>query len=312
MAIRSIVFLSVVLAATACTTLDDRRTSRLDRDVIPDLETGGDQTLGLAINTLFVNRSGVTGLQEDTFLRLENVEDFDPAFRTAQAQNIQELNDAGADPFNPNQRVEIRFDGDPLPLVVDQLLGGLLSANYIAATPLVGTINFETRAPVLRSEIPTILRDILGAQGYVMKLINGIYQIGTPETIEQLELNAAVGAGSEFESRVIGVGRGNLEDITDVVSQILPLSASVTPVPNEGTLIVSASAADIDAVVNLINTLVDTGATQDLVTIVTLERSAPEAVAAALLSYYEQRNTPRSRIPIVIPLENQQSLLLGS
>ncbi|MDX8355123.1 type II secretion system protein GspD [Cognatiyoonia sp. IB215182] len=312
MGIRTMILLSVVFAVTACTTLDDKRTSRLDRDAIPDLETGSDDTRGLAINTLFVNRSGVTGLQEDTFLTLENVEDLDPAFRTEQAQNIQELNGAGADPFNPNQRVEIRFEEDPLTLVVDQLLGGLLSANYIAATPLIGTVNFETRAPVLRSEIPTILRDILGAQGYVMKLINGVYQIGTPETIEQLELNAAVGASSEFENRVIRVGRGNLEDITNVVSQILPLGASVTPVPNEGTLIVSASAADISAVVNLVNTLVDTGATQDLVTIVTLERSAPESVAAALLSYYEQRNTPRSRIPIVIPLENQQSLLLGA
>ena len=165
---------AVIMALSACTTLDVVRTSRFDRDAIPDLDTGGVSSLGLSINTLFVNRSGVTGLQEDTFLELDVVENDDPSFRTAQAQNIQELNEAGADPFNPNQRVEIRFDDDPLTLVVDQLLGGLLSANYIAATPLVGTVNFETRAPVLRSEIPTILRDILGAQGYVMKLINGV------------------------------------------------------------------------------------------------------------------------------------------
>ena len=303
---------AVIMALTACTTLDDDRTSRFDRDAIPDLETGGDSTLGLSINTLFVNRSGVTGLQEDTFLELDVVENDDPSFRTAQAQNIQELNEAGADPFNPNQRVEIRFDDDPLTLVVDQLLGGLLSANYIAATPLVGTVNFETRAPVLRSEIPTILRDILGAQGYVMKLINGVYQIGSPGTIEQLEINAAAGASSEFETRVIRIERGNLQEIAEVVARILPIGATVTPVPDDGSLIVSASAADITAVVNLVNTLVDTGVAQDLVAIVTLQRSAPEAVAASVLSYYEQRGTPRSRIPIVIPLENQQSILLGA
>ncbi len=312
MVMRTIILLSTVFALTSCTALENNRKSWLDRDAIPDLENGGDLTRGLAINTLFVNRSGVTGLQEDTYLTLEDVEDLDPAFRAEQAQNIRELNGAGAKPFNPNQRVEIRFDDDPLTLVVEQLLGGLLSANYVADTPLSGSVIFETRAPVLRSEVPTILRDILGAQGYVMKLINGVYHIGAPETIEQLELNAAVGASSEFESRVIRVGRSNLDDISTVVSQILPRGASVTSVPNEGTLIVSASPADINAVVNLVNTLVDTGATKDLVTIVTLKRSAPESVAAGLLSYYEQRNTPRSSIPIVIPLENQQSLLLGA
>ncbi|MEL6839006.1 MAG: secretin N-terminal domain-containing protein [Pseudomonadota bacterium] len=307
-----ILFLTVLMAFTACTTLDDGRTARLDRDSIPDLENGGDGTLGLQINTLFVNRSGVTGLQEDSFLELDIVQNDDPAFLTAQAENIEELNGAGADPFNPNQRVEIRFENDPLTLVVDQLLGGLLSANYVAATPLQGEVDFETRAPILRSEIPTILRDILGARGYVMKLINGVYQIGTPETIEQLERNAAVGASSEFETRVIRIERGNLEEIADVVARILPIGASVTPVPNDGSLIVSASAADINAVVNLVNTLVDTGVAQDLVAIVTLQRSAPEAVATAVLSYYDQRGTPRSRTPIVIPLENQQSLLIGA
>ncbi|WP_341367272.1 secretin N-terminal domain-containing protein [Yoonia sp. BS5-3] len=306
------IFLIFVMAFSACTTLDDGRTARLDRDAIADLDNGGDSTSGLEINTLFVNRSGVTGLQQDTFLELDIIQNDDPVFRTAQSRNIQELNEAGADPFNPDQRVEIRFENDPLTLVVDQLLGGLLSANYIAATPLQGTVDFETRAPVLRSEIPTILRDILGAQGYVMKLINGVYQIGAPETIEQLELNAAAGASSEFETRVIRIERGDLNEIADVVARILPLGATVTPVPNDGSLIVSASAADITAVVNLVNTLVDTGVAQDLVSIVTLQRSAPESVAASLLSYYEQRGTPRSRIPIVIPLENQQSLLLGA
>ncbi len=306
------IFLAFVLALTACTTLDDGRTSRLDRDSLADLETGGDSTLGLQINTLFVNRSGVTGLQEDTFLELDFEPNEDPAFRTEQAQNIDELNGAGADPFNPNQRVEIRFDNDPLTLVVDQLLGGLLSANYIAATPLQGTIDFETRAPVLRSEIPTILRDILGAQGYVMKLINGVYQIGAPETIEQLELNAAIGASSEFETRVIRVERGDLNEITNVVAQILPIGATVTPVPNDGSLIVSASAADIAAVVNLVNTLVETGVGRDLVAIVSLQRSAPESVATAVLTYFEQLGTPQSRIPVVIPLENQQSLLISA
>ncbi len=307
-----ILLLTAMVVFTACTTLDDARTARLDRDSNPNLETGGDQNLGLQINTLFVNRSGVTGLQQDTFLNLELIENDDPAFRAAQVQNIQELGDAGADPFNPNQRVEIRFDEDQLTLVVDQLLGGLLSANYVAATPLVGTVNFETRAPVLRSEIPTILRDILGAQGYVMKLINGVYQIGAPATIEQLELNAAAGASSEFETRVIRIERGNLEEIADVVARILPIGATVSSVPDDGSLIVSASAADITAVVNLVNALVDTGVAQDLVAIVTLQRSAPEAVATAVLSYYDQRGTPRSRTPIVIPLENQQSLMIGA
>ena len=328
--LRPLACLAMILALTACDTLNTNSTTgepsafskflsglternvRLDRDAFADLETDADQGRGLQINTVLVNRSGVTGLQEDTFFALELAEEQDPGFISTQQQNIRELETAGADRFNPSQRVEIRFENDPLTLVVDQLLGGLLSANYLAATPLEGTINFETRTPVLKSQIPTILRDILSGRGYVMKLINGVYQIGSPATIEQLEINSAIGGSSEFSTRVIEIKQGNVEELADVVARILPIGASVTPVLSDGSLIVTASPADLNAVTDLVNTLVDTGVARDLVAIVTLERSAPEAVAASVLTYYEQAGTPRSRIPIVIPLENQQSLLLGA
>ncbi|MEP3296010.1 MAG: hypothetical protein ABJO27_05930, partial [Pseudoruegeria sp.] len=103
-------------------------------------------------------------------------------------RNITELGQVGAGMANPNEAVTIALDNEPLGYVVRQLLGGMLSANFVASEELTGFVTFKTETPVPRSSIPSILRDILAHYGYVMKIINGVYHIGPAATLVAMEL----------------------------------------------------------------------------------------------------------------------------
>ncbi len=275
------------------------------------LQTNENQGTGQSINPDFVNRASQSGNQV-TFIGVLEDDTEVSVTEAEQRRNEIELERAGARRLQDGERVEINLQDDPLDFAVDQLLGGLLSVNYVAASPLEGTVTFETREPILASQVPTILRDILASRNLVMKLVNGVYQIGSPAIIEQLEANAAVGNASELATEIITVRNGNLGELAEVVSQILPTGATISAVPSDGVLLVRANPADLPAIRDLVETLISTGAADDLIAIVPLKESAPEQVAASILTYYQNAQTPASRIPVVIPLENQQSLLLGT
>ncbi len=276
--------------------------------ILQTSETPGN---GQSVNADFVNRASQSGNQ---VAFIGTLEDDTEVTVTAAEQRKDEidLERAGARRLKDGERVEIKLNNDPIEFAVDQLLGGLLSVNYVAASPLEGTVTFETREPILASQVPTVLRDILASRNLVMKLINGVYQIGSPAIIEQLEANSAIGNSSELATEIITVRNGNLGELADVVSQILPSGATINAVPSDGVLIVRANPADLPAIRDLVETLVSTGAADDLIAIVPLKESPPEQVAASVLTYYETSQTPASRIPVVIPLENQQALLLGA
>lgn len=227
-------------------------------------------------------------------------------------RNVGELKNAGSGKYDLNERVEISFNNDPLDYVVKQLLGGFLAANYVAAEKLEGKVSFQTEQPIARSLIPSVLRDILGRNGYVMKLINGVYQIGSAETIAVLENNAMAGAQSEFVSQVVNLKRGSAEDMAGVVASILPRGATVTPVKSTNSLVLRLSPVDVKPVMDLITALVDSGAGNSLVAVVPLRESSPEKVAGAVSAYFASQNASASDTPLVIPLENQQALLIGA
>ncbi|MEM8837082.1 MAG: secretin N-terminal domain-containing protein [Pseudomonadota bacterium] len=227
-------------------------------------------------------------------------------------RNLRELREAGARPIDPDERVEIRLENDTLEFAVRQLLGGLLSVNYVAATSLEGTVTFQTERPIRKSLVPSVLRDILASNGYVMKLINGVYQIGTPEVIQRLETNTAVGETGDLVSKVITLRRGSAVEVATVVASVLPLGASVTPVESNNSIILRATPVDLPPIEDLIRTLVNSGVADDLIAVIPLKESPPEQVAASILAFYQANGTPIANIPVVIPLENQQSLLVGA
>lgn len=225
-------------------------------------------------------------------------------------QNIAELQQAGVTSFNSDAPVTISFEQDDLKFVVKQLLGGLLSANYAISEDVEGTVTFKTETPVPRSAIPSIVRDMLARNGYVMKLINGVYQIGTPEMISVLESSAAAGVAGDLKTRVIKLERGNIEEIAAVAAQVLPAGTSITPVLSSNSLVLRINAADEKTVMGLINALVDNSNKNDIFAVIPIRESAPETVAATLGAYFQSSGRPASAIPLIIPLEAQQSLLV--
>ncbi|MEI2384499.1 type II secretion system secretin GspD [Breoghania sp. JC706] len=227
-------------------------------------------------------------------------------------RNESELNDAGVSGTDLGERVEISFDNDSLDYVVKQLLGGLLTANYVAADQLEGRVSFRTEQPVPRALIPSILRDILARHGYVMKLINGVYQIGSGETIAAMETNAAAGASGEYVTKIVNLKRGSAEDMAGVVATILPRGATVTPVASSNSLVLRLSPVDVRPVTELIRALADSGAGNSLVAVIPVRESSPEKVAAAIGAYYASQSISAPDVPLVIPLEDQQALLVGA
>lgn len=271
-----------------------------------------DNIQGGGLRTAGVNRPS-NGQSPTGFIAVIENEPTNISVSNGEVQrNIGDLKSAGAANGNLNERVELSFNNDSLDYVVKQLLGGLLAANYIAAEKLEGTVTFRTEEPIPRLLIPSILRDILARHGYVMKLFNGVYHIGTQETIAVLENNAASGVSGEFVSQVINLNRGDAEEMAAVVASILPPGGTVTPVKTTNSLVLRLSPVDVKPVTDLIKALVDSGIGNNLVAVVPLRESSPEKVAASINAYYTSLDTRPQMIPLIIPLENQQALLIGA
>ncbi|EHS52675.1 type II and III secretion system protein [Rhizobium sp. PDO1-076] len=225
-------------------------------------------------------------------------------------QNMAELYNVNAADNESVETAKISFQDADLKYVVKQLLGGLLSANYIIADDVKGTVSFTTETPVPYSAMPSIVRSILARSGYVLKVIDGVYQIGSPQAIAELELNAAVGTSGDYETRVIKIKGGNLNEIAAVAAQILPAGATVTPVPSSDSLILKLNPVDEKPVMDLLLALVDNTRGGDIVAVLPLRESPPETVAASLSAYFSQSGQSAQDVPLIIPLEEQQALLI--
>ncbi|MEP0408954.1 secretin N-terminal domain-containing protein [Roseibium sp.] len=225
-------------------------------------------------------------------------------------RNITELGQVGAGMANPNEAVTIALDNEPLGYVVRQLLGGMLSANFVASEELTGFVTFKTETPVPRSSIPSILRDILAHYGYVMKIINGVYHIGPAATLVAMELNAAAGEIGDIKTRVLQLENGNVEEIAQAVTQILPAGSTITPVVSSNSLVLRVNPSDEQAVVDLIRAIVGNSGENEFIAVIPLRQSPPEVVADAVVGYFENSGKFGTQIPLVIPLDDQQSILV--
>ena len=209
-----------------------------------------------------------------------------------------------------NAAVSISFNNDPLQYVVRQLLGGLLSANYVIPDNLEGTVSFRTEEPVPRSVVPSIVRDLLARNGYQMKVINGVYQIGTPQMLVELEQNSAIGAAGDYKNRVIKLNQGNAEEIASVVAQILPPGATIAAVASNNSLVLHIDPVDEQPVIDLIRALTESIRGDDLIAVIPLRESTPEVIATSIASYYSSSDQATNEKPFIVPLEQQQGLLV--
>ncbi len=211
--------------------------------------------------------------------------------------------------YDDRPQVSLNFDDESISAVVQNILGGILGANFLLGDTVEGTITFRSEERFSRAQLVQVLADILARSGYLIQYINGVYHVGTPEELEQLATlrgNATV-EGSDI--RTIRVARGSAEDLVDLLNVLLPSGNAVTAVPGTNNLAVRGDPTQFDAIENLVNTLIDTGISRQTVSVVPLRESAPETVATEMTQFYEARGFEGITI---IPLEARQALLIAA
>jgi general secretion pathway protein D len=172
-------------------------------------------------------------------------------------------------------------------------------------------LTFHSEQPLPKSQVLQIVRDILAKNGLVLKQISGIYHIGTREVITGLESTAAEGRVNELTTQVIRLKKGDPTKLIAVIRPILPAGVSLLPTPGSTSLLVRGSPADVAQAEELLNTLAERGIGASRVAIIPLLESPPEKVAQQLNEFYSGQGDAESGLTI-IPLENQQALLVGT
>ncbi len=225
----------------------------------------------------------------------------------------REIRAAGAKNFKPDELVTINLENQSLDFFVRQLMGGVLGVNYVANEDLLGTVTFRTEKPVPKTQVISIVRDILARNGQVMKFINNVYHIGEPATIQAIEQANAIGKSGELVTRVIALTQPASQQLGEVVKQIIPSGASVTVLPGGGKAVIQATPQDVDQVVSLVSALASSKIGRDLVAIVPLSESSPATVVGKINEFLAMKAASGSVISAaVIPLENQLSVLVGA
>lgn len=215
----------------------------------------------------------------------------------------------GGRQFTAGERVTLRFDDEPLPSVIRQVLGGVLRVNYVIPPNLTGTVTFKTERPIPVDQVLYVLRDILARYNLAIRRVNDVYQIGTPDELELLEANSEASRLEDPTTRIVKLQRGNAVEFARVLSALVPAGTSVTALESSNSLVVRGRSGDFGSVMGLLDTLVETGMTDQRIAIIPLNEAPPEQVAAQLLAVYSAPGLPAINI---VPLDNRQALLVSS
>src|SRR3954447_12538187 len=224
---------------------------------------------------------------------------------------MRRLREAGAAHFDPDDRITVNFNGEDLNFFLRQMLGGALGLNYMAAENLPGTVTFHSQQPLPKNQVLQIVRDILAKNGLILKQISGVYHVGSREVISSLESTASEGRVNELTTQVIRLKKGDAAKLVAVIRPIIPAEVALIPTPGSTSLLVRGSPAEVAQVEELLNTLAERGIGASRVAIIPLLESPPEKVAQQLNEFYSGQGEGDAGITI-IPLENQQALLVGT
>ena len=216
---------------------------------------------------------------------------------------------SGRPGFNPNQQVTLNFDNEPLSNVLQRILGGILQVNYVADPGIQGTVTFRTERPIPLSQVIRVLQDILARNGLAIRLINGVYQVGTQAQLDVLEANTRGGRLGQDTTRVVRLSRGNAASLAEAIAPVLPAGVSAQPFEDTNALILEGNPDDFPAVERLIKTLVDTGIAEQRVAVLQLRESPPEQVAQRITELYATLGLAQVT---VIPLAERQAIMVAS
>lgn len=215
----------------------------------------------------------------------------------------------GGRQFAAGERVTLRFDNEPLPSVIRQVLGGVLRVNYAMPPDLTGNVTFRTERPIPADQAIFVLRDILARYNLAIRRVNDVYHVGTVDQLRLLEVNSEAGLLSDPTTRIVKLQRGNAVEFSRVLTALVPAGTSVSPIESSNSLIVRGRPEDFGSVIALLDTLVETGMTDQRIAIIPLNEAPPDQVAAQVLAAYSAPGLPALS---VLPLERRQALLVSS
>lgn len=270
--------------------------------------------LGRAINTSWVNGENSPNGRPGTAFYFNDDEAqvllADPALNQT---NQVEINKAVKPSATPSSdMIRLNFRGESLEYFIQQTLGGILQVNYVIDEPLEGTVVFQTENPIAKDQLLSLVRVMLGRNGYILKLIDQIFHVGRPELIQTIEQNAGFGSQGDLQLRILPIRSADAESAAEVLQAVLPRGASAVPVKGSNKVAVRARPEDIGAAEDLVNSLYNRDNDKTIVSVLRLQQSPAVQVAEQVLTLFQQLYPNRSVAPLtVIPLEAQQSLLVA-
>lgn len=230
---------------------------------------------------------------------------------STEQKDLGDLRSVGARIENPEDRVTVNFNNATYDFFLRQMLGGALGVNYVAPPGLGGTVTFRTEQPVPKAQVLQIVRDVLARDGLVMRLSNGVFHIGRPEQMAQFDNAVAASRPGDVVTRPIRLKKGSAFEYIQFLRQLLPEYMQIEAAAPD-TIMLRGPSGEVEKTEQLIASLTARGIGEDRVAIIPLRQSAPEQVAAKLTEFYRARATNPAEAVSIIPLENQQALLVGA
>ncbi|SFL15477.1 general secretion pathway protein D [Pseudovibrio ascidiaceicola] len=293
---------------------ENQRENHLALSGQPRLASNTRGVLGRSINTRWVNSENAEkGRPGAAFYFNDEEAKVLLADSRLNRTNRQEISVAQAsDAKATSDVVRLNFRGETLEYFIQQTLGGILQVNYVIDEPLEGAVTFQTEKPIAKDQMLSLVRVLLGRNGYILKLIDQIFHIGRPETIQAIEQFSGVGSAGDLKLRILPVRSASPDDAAKVLQAILPAGASAVAVEGSNKIAVRARPEDIGAAEELVNSLYNRDNDKTIVSVLRLQQSSASQVAKQITTLFQQLYPNQVNSPLtVIPLEAQQSLLVA-
>lgn len=279
------------------------------------LWTGEGRRTEQSINPSAFNRYGqpatISGLEIDYVDYLNP----DQSYRGSPAERaeLQMIRAAGGRESPASGTLRVKFENDSLDFFVRQMLGGFLGVNYIIGDPLEGTVTFVTEEPIVKSQVLPIVRSVLARNGYVLKLVGGVFHIARPETISALEANQKLGESATLISRIVELGRPIASNLKAALEPTLPEGSSLTPSTDNMRLIVQAPQEEVSTIVTLIEEFAEDSGDRTVFALIRVRQTSPKEITESLSEFFGGQAGRNVALPIsVIALESQASLLVSA
>ena len=281
---------------------DNLRATYFSGDTTPRLagDTSGDPTGNLDLR--IVNQNDPTGLNA------EYQTEFDTSQLVISPIRHQQIIGGEWQPRENNgPSVGLNYDDEPLRNVAEDVLGGILSVNYILSDNIDGTVTFRSERRFSRVELLQILSDILAREGYLIQYFNSVYHVGPPDELETLTGLRGRTALDGDQNYVIHLGPNAPENIGEVAAALIPPGNTIILVPETGNLLVRGDPSQFQAIEGLVRSLAGRGNSQQVLSIIPLRRAAPEMVALQMAETYEARQLGDV---LFVPIEQRESILV--